>query len=235
MPHHGAKRGTKPLAGPNKKLRKKRSRKTRLISANKAAWLLERVGYGENMDELRFKFDSKKTAQAAAFLLKRAGGSTSKGHLIKMLYASDRRQIRRTGLPLTGDKPYSMKNGPILSAVLDLLDGDKPDAFWNKHISTATRDSYSIKLLEELPSDLLSEDEKQTLSKACDFFAPMSWAEVQEYFHNPKIIGEWENPGNSRKEILFERIYQEVGRGPGFADEVRMMQKEEDVIARLLA
>lgn len=187
------------------------------------------------MGEPNFVFNSRKTAQAAAFVLKRAGGSLSKGHLVKILYGADRRQIRRIGVPITCDKPFSMKNGPILSAVLDLLDGDRKDAFWAKHISTATKDTYSVKLLADTGDDLLSANEKESLAIACDFLAKMSWEDVKAYFHNPKNIGEWEDPGNSRKPISIERLYAEVGRPKKFVEELAMYQREEKLISRLLA
>lgn len=187
------------------------------------------------MGEPKFVFNSRKTAQAAVFVLKRAGGSLTKGHLVKILYGADRRQIRRIGIPITGDTPFSMKNGPILSAVLDLLDGDKKDAFWSKHISTATKDTYFVKVLVDTGDDLLSENEKESLAIACDFLAKMSWEDVKAYFHDPKNIGEWENPGNSRKPISIERLYAEVGRPQKFVEELAMYQREEALIEKLLA
>ena len=188
------------------------------------------------MAELRFKFDSLKTVQATAFLLKRAGErGISKGHLIKMLYGADKHQIRRSGLPITGDEPFSMKNGPILSAVLNLLNGAGRNAYWKKHISTAASDAHLVHLLDEnIGDDLLSEDEKESLTRAWDIFSKMNWDEVKEFCHNSKNFPEWENPGRSRKAITFERLYEVVGRPQKLVEEIEMMEREEKLFSQLI-
>ena len=187
------------------------------------------------MGELHFEFQSQKSAQAAAFILKRAGGEHTKGHLVKMLYGADRRQMRRTGIPITGDDPYSMQCGPILSNILDILDGDKTDAFWKDHISTASSDTHKVKLLAEMPDDLLSENEKEALAFSCDFFRNMSWKDVKKFCHDPKNFAEWKDPGTSRNPISHETILKNVGKSTEFIDDLKALRQEEQLIERLLA
>ena len=59
-------------------------------------------------------------------------------HLIKLLYLLDRRALSQWGRPVTGDDYFSMKYGPVLSEVLDLIT-DMPDpagaSYWAKHVS----------------------------------------------------------------------------------------------------
>lgn len=185
---------------------------------------------------LRFHFNPEKAAQAAAFLLRRAGKKgISKGHLVKMLYGADKKQIRENGVPLTGDDPFSLKNGPILSNVLDLLDGDKTDKFWSKHISTAAKDTHRVHLLDDsIGSDLLSESEMASLSVAWDVFNDMPWPAVVKFCHDKKKFPEWEDPGTSRIPITFERLYEAVGRPFALSEEIQMMQREEALIDKLL-
>jgi hypothetical protein len=192
--------------------------------------------YIKSMGDLRFKFDARKTTQAAAYLLKLSPTrKTSKGHLVKMLYGADKRQIRKGGIPLTGDEPYSMPNGPVLSTVLRLLNGERPYQYWNHHISKAARDTHLVSLLDEenIGEDLLSESEKESLRRAWSKLGHLSWPEVQTLFHEKKNFPEWEDPGKSCKRIDFESIYGAVEKTPAVASEMVAHQKEEKLLTSI--
>lgn len=83
-------------------------------------------------------FDEKTTVQLAAYFLKKRGGTMSYIKLIKLLYFAEREHIKQTGAPITKDTCFSMRNGPTLSNVLDLINtGLEPDriSYWNSIIS----------------------------------------------------------------------------------------------------
>ena len=181
---------------------------------------------------LRFKFDPKKTAQAVAFLLRLSNNKRTKFFVVKMLYAADRRQMRRAGVPITGAAPVSMEHGPVLSEVLDLLNGVRSDPLWKNHISTASRDTHLIHLKKDLPDNLLTENEKKSLCIAHEVFSKMTKDEAEEYCH--RNFKEWVAPGKTSKPIDFETIYKEVGR-PGFSEEMQDLQREEAFLLQLLA
>ena len=185
------------------------------------------------MGELNFQFDAQKTAQAVAFLLRLSHDKKkSKGHLVKMLYGADKRQIRKGGIPLTGDEPYSMPNGPVLSNVLDLFNGKKKDAYWDRFVSKATSDTHLVSLLDDrIGEDLLSDSEKDSLRVAWSVFGHLSWPQVKDLSH--KIFPEWEDTGRSRKRIEFESIYKIVGHTPGMASEMAAQQKEGELVATI--
>lgn len=65
---------------------------------------------------IRFRFDVKKVAQATAYLLK---SMREERHnfmaLLKMLYIVDRKSLKESGFPITGDTYVAMKHGPVLS------------------------------------------------------------------------------------------------------------------------
>src|SRR4051812_27718977 len=67
------------------------------------------------------RFREDKTTQAAALLLKWAGGRMNYMKLIKLLYLADRTALLRWGRPITFARPISMRHGPVLSEVLDLI------------------------------------------------------------------------------------------------------------------
>ena len=73
-------------------------------------------------------FNERRTAQVAAFLLHRAGGSLPLIKLMKLMYLAERLSLQRYGEPLTGDRLVSMGHGPVLSRTYDHING----AFFGK-------------------------------------------------------------------------------------------------------
>ena len=75
---------------------------------------------------MEFFFDERKAAQAASVLLDRHEGRMPYIKLLKLLYLADREALIETGLPITGDRFVSLKFGPVLSRVLDLIKDSSP-------------------------------------------------------------------------------------------------------------
>lgn len=72
-------------------------------------------------------FDERKAAQAAAFLLHKAGGRLPLLKLMKLLYLSERESLQKYGDTITGDTFVSMPNGPVLSMTLNFINGFAKD------------------------------------------------------------------------------------------------------------
>jgi len=90
------------------------------------------------------KFNSQKATEATALLLKMHGGKMSRIKLIKLLYLSDKKAIEKWERPITYDTYYSMKEGQVLSGVLNLINNRIENLLWNKHI--VRDDKISIRL-----------------------------------------------------------------------------------------
>jgi hypothetical protein len=111
-------------------------------------------------------FSELKSTQAAAHLMKRAGGTMNSMVLIKMLYLSDRLSIFRRGRAITGDNYRSMEFGPVLSKVHDLItEQPSPNdrAIWRKYISE--RVNWKVNLIDDPGEGALSEGERQILDE----------------------------------------------------------------------
>lgn len=187
------------------------------------------------MGELKFDFNPEKAGQAAAFLLKRSGGTLTKGKLVKMLYASDWSHLRESGTPITGDKPVSMPHGPVLSGVLDLINGERVNDFWRKSISRAHQTNHHVKLLDaDAPTDLLTESDKRALERVHDYFAPLEWEKVKSECY--RIFKEWKNPVGSQTPIDFEDMLLKSGKKtPAFVSELVSIQREHETMKSLFA
>jgi hypothetical protein len=204
------------------------------VALTKPLGITQAVKHVAAMAELAYTFNPEKAAQAAAFVLRRAGGKTTKGHLVKMLYAADWSQLRQVGEPITGDLPVSMPHGPVLSTVLDLLDGDVKNPFWTGKISVAARDNHNVHLIGEVLSDLLTEREKKTLEKVADHFAHLEWNDVKKECY--RIFKEWKNPNGSQNPIRFEDMLMKSGkRSPKFVEKVAARQEEGKLLQAIFA
>ena len=88
-------------------------------------------------EPISFTFQLEKTIQASALLLKLKGGRMKYLGLLKMLYIADRIAFERLEMPITGDCYFSMKYGPVLSQVYDLIKGETKDinsVIWAKFL-----------------------------------------------------------------------------------------------------
>ena len=105
---------------------------------------------------MEFIFDERKTSEAASVLLERHGGAMP---YIKLLYLADREALIETGVPITGDRFVSMRFGPVLSRVLDLIKEPDhgEDSIWHSYIA---RRGYDAVLVGRPGSDHLSEYEE---------------------------------------------------------------------------
>ena len=126
-----------------------------------------------------------------------------------------------------------MDHGPVLSKILDYLDGDVVDFYWSKHISKAKADTHQVKLLAPVPDDMLSEKEKEALIIAFNFFKDMSWEEVQDYCH--KNFKEWEDPHGTSKPITYELLLKAAKKPATFVEEIQSQQAEKALLKKLFA
>ena len=93
---------------------------------------------------MRFPFNKRKAAQAAAHLLFRHSGRLSYLLLIKLLYLADRLSLVEVGQPITGDKMVSMPHGPVLSEIYDFINWSSPEdqPIWFEYISE--KEGYDV-------------------------------------------------------------------------------------------
>src|SRR5438067_7182036 len=83
------------------------------------------------------RFDTLKTVQAAAVLLKGDGGQMTRLRLLKLLYIADRESIAETLRPITGDDVVAMDHGPVLSLTYKLIrrEAGPKNVMWDKYIA----------------------------------------------------------------------------------------------------
>jgi uncharacterized phage-associated protein len=139
---------------------------------------------------MRPKFREDKATQAAALLLGWAGGSMNYMKLIKLLYLADRTALIRWGRPITFARAVSMKHGPVLSEVLDLINEGNPPGqtlLWNGVVTTPS--NYEVRLKQDCPADDLSDAEEAVLAEVFAGYGGLDpWTLVDELH---RTLPEW--------------------------------------------
>lgn len=180
---------------------------------------------------MRPKFREDKATQAAALMLAWSGGSMNYMKLIKLLYLADRSALLARGRPITFAKPFSMRHGPVLSEVLDLInEGNRPGAasVWTDVVSAP--ESYSVRLRSECPADDLSDAEETLLREVFDAYGAMEpWALVE---HLHKTLPEW-IPTDGAIPIQYSDILRQAGRTDAEVAELDMELEDLALLERL--
>jgi len=152
---------------------------------------------------LRYKmlldFDIKKAIAAAAYLIEREGGTEDMFVLVKKLYYADRSALIIWGKSITGDELASLKKGPIVSGIYDLLKGKGTEADliqWNDVIQR--KEDFKIVLRKGADKDVLSEREIAVLEKSRKTIDGIRGS-IPKWLH--ENCPEWKDPGTSSAPI----------------------------------
>lgn len=145
---------------------------------------------------MRYSFREQKATQAAALLLRGAGGHMNLMKLVKLLYLADREALVRLGRHITLDQLCSLRHGPIVSNILNLIN-EQPDPndprYWHRFISERKAD-YEVALDNDPGVDQLSRAEEEIIAGVLEKFGHMSQWELRDYTHG---LPEWRDPGDS--------------------------------------
>ena len=168
---------------------------------------------------IQFRFQPKKAVQAAAMLLKLHGKSMKYLGLLKMLYIADRIALERMDWPITGDRSVSMKYGPVLSGVYDLIKGKPIDnalPIWSKFISPSNS-NFEVELLDDPGKGDLCEAEEEILQEVYQTWGHVDPFDVAEWTHT---LPEWQNPNGSAIPIEAKEILKNVGKSEEEIEEI---------------
>jgi uncharacterized phage-associated protein len=181
---------------------------------------------------MRFPFDEGKATQAAAYLLKLSGGKMPYMTLIKLMYLADRAMLAKHGRPITGDKLVSMRHGPVLSSVLNLINNGPEDSSpspWFRYIGEPN--GYDIALRSESPTGALSRFELNLLEGTYQRYGGMDRWELVDLLH--KILPEWRDPGFSSSDIDPAEILRAEDWDETSIDEAKQNAREDLFFATL--
>jgi len=89
-------------------------------------------------------FNEQKATEAAATLIELEGGEMNYMKLIKLLYLMDKMALRQWERPITYDRYFSMKDGQVLSKVLDFVKDKITGVIWHNYIGRSGQYTVSL-------------------------------------------------------------------------------------------
>jgi uncharacterized phage-associated protein len=173
------------------------------------------------MNQIRFKFNAKKAAQAANWLLRRSGGRRNYMELVKLLYLADRQALIDLDSQITGDSLACLPHGTVLSHILDLIRWgpmNSEDAPWFESVSPPT--GYDVEAIGASGESELSGAEVRILENVFAEYGRYDWKQLSDLTHK---LPEWTDPNGGSIPISAEQILLLVGKP---AQQVEAIRKE---------
>jgi uncharacterized phage-associated protein len=172
---------------------------------------------------MTFRFNLRKATESASLFIKMEGGKLNVMKLVKLIYLLDRISIGRRGIPVVGGIYYSMRNGPVTSELLDVINAgklaDDVDSSWEQYISD--RDHHEIVLQKEIPLDFISESEIELIESVYKEHGAKDQWQIRDWCH--QNCGEWTPLQAGRERIMVEEIATNTGKTP---EEVKVISEE---------
>jgi len=147
--------------------------------------------------------------------------------LIKLLYMLDRASLLEWGRPVTGDHYYSMKMGPVLSEVHDLITEMRlpaEESYWASHISEPS--GWEVSLRDDAGRDALSEAEEELIDHVWSQLGSFDPFLLVDFLH--KILPEWKEVDRGRVPLPYRDILM---AGKKSAEEIAAIEGELESLA----
>ena len=178
-------------------------------------------------------FDERKAAQAAAFLLHKAGGNLPLLKLMKLMYLAERLSLQRYGDTISGDAFVSMPHGPVLSMTLNHMNDAVPSCAggWDSWVSDRADNEIGLRdesMVRSPEADLLalSETDLECLGETWAQFGPWGKYRLRDYTHSD-ACPEWEDPRGTSRPIPIGRLLKAVGYGPAQVEALTKRMHEQ--------
>ena len=169
-------------------------------------------------------FDERKTVQIAALLVKKFNNKIDRGKLLKMIYLIDRKSLEDRGYPVTFDRPYNMKFGPILSHTYRLMK-EGNGKYWNKVFLVPGTKNF-VKLRDvKVGIGALSEADMEYIDKVIEEVGHLSFQEISQCTHK---LEEYKDTGDTSRPIEWNNWLRAVGWDD---DEILDIREELDARA----
>jgi uncharacterized phage-associated protein len=108
-------------------------------------------------------------------------------YLLKLIFFADRYHIRHFGFVASGDKYFAMKNGPVASAIKDIMQGKMPSCANSTELCLLNKvkqiSEYEI-IIEAQKDDELSESFKQALDFAVKTYGKYTQFQLSDISHD---------------------------------------------------
>lgn len=176
---------------------------------------------------VNFRFHIQKATDASLQFIAREGGRIAAMKLVKLIYLLDRLSIGRRGIPVVGGVYFSMRNGPVTSELLDLVNAGElageSDSRWEELISDRKNHEIAMRGVALPPREWLSDAELALIDETFAQHGARDQWQLRDWCH--ERCGEWTPLANGRERIDIRHLAENVGRSTedaaGIAEEAR--------------
>jgi len=170
---------------------------------------------------MNFRFHIGKATEAACLFLERGGGQMNIMKLVKLLYLLDRRSLDCRNTPVIGGDYLSMRNGPVTSEILDLINAGRlmgeTDRRWEQCITD--RKNHDVTLEQMPPREHLADAEAGLLEEMWAEHGGKDQWQLVDWCH--AHCKEWTPVTNGCAPIAVEQIGMALGKSPAQVNRLR--------------
>jgi uncharacterized phage-associated protein len=166
-----------------------------------------------------FTFDREKAAAAIVYLASQHIPDLSKGKICKLIFLADKHHLVRFGRPVTGDRICAMKDGPVPSNILNMLNqvlenpGDASVGMLSRNVSIDRKYVHPHFQAEDFGlGEFLSESDIESLRSTVERFGTKTFSELRSMTHDMtayKNAWDDENRVNNAPEMAFEDLFED--------------------------
>jgi uncharacterized phage-associated protein len=165
------------------------------------------------------QFDQKAAIEAVLYLTHHSCAPTFH-HIFKLLYFADLAHLEKYGRLIYGDQYIAMKDGPVPSAVYDMLKSVRDSSIYlnfpDASEALGVVEGYRISALREPNLEWLSDSDIECLNSALDQYDHMSYRQLTDLSHDTA----WES-ADRNGEISLESIVVRLGNPSGLLEHLQ--------------
>ena len=168
---------------------------------------------------VRFTFDREKGSAAVVFLAAQQIPDLSKGKICKLIFLADKHHLVRFGRPITGDRICAMKDGPVPSNILNMLNKvlENPDdesiEMLSRNVSIDRKFVHPhFKAEDFVLGEFLSASDIESLRSTVERFGDKTFSELRSMTHDMtayKNAWEAEDRVNNGPDMAFEDLFED--------------------------
>ena len=165
----------------------------------------------------------------------RENGRINVMKLVKLIYLPDRFSVERRGVPVVGGIYYSMRNGPVTSELLDLVNAGElageEGCRWEEFISD--RKNHDVALRKPPERDSLADSEIALIDEIYALHGGKDQWQLRDWCH--ERCGEWTPLQKWRERINIEELAVNAGRSQEDAARIADEGREAYLLSRAFA
>jgi uncharacterized phage-associated protein len=196
---------------------------------------------------LEYRFDAEKFVNALAFFASRGVADLTKLKAAKLLFFTDKHHLVRYGTPVTGDRYYCLKFGPLPSSADNYMDeaelaakfGEPFDELFDRFLAVDIAPQHPVfKPVAPPDLDVFSESERVALEHTVAQYGKYTASQLIKLTHEEAAykISDRGRPEHGRAEMPYELFFADVPQKDAqrILELAKLEQEDRNIAASLI-